>query len=277
MVRQVRLPDGEMIPALGQGAWRMGERLDRRKAETAAIREGVELGLTLIDTAEMYGDGATEQFLGAALKGLRDRVFLVSKAYPENTSRSRLARTCEESLKRLNTDRLDLYLLHWRGRVPLAETVEAMEALKTAGKIRHWGVSNLDLADMEELQAAGGDGCAVNQVLYNLSRRGPEFDLFPWMADRGIPIMAYSPLEQGRLARSIPLARIAQARGVEPLLIALAWTLRRPDAISIPKASSIEHVRQNRRALDLVLSPEDLAALDGAFPPPRRKVGLEML
>ena len=277
MVRRVKLPDGEGVPALGQGTWRMGERPAARAQEIATLREGVGLGMTLIDTAEMYGDGAAESLIGEALGHRRDELFLVSKAYPQNASRARLPRSCEASLRRLNTDRLDLYLLHWRGNVALVETVETMKALQTAGKIRHWGVSNLDLADMEELQAAGGDGCAVNQVLYNLSRRGPEFDLFPWMADRGIPIMAYSPLEQGRLARSIPLARIAQARGVEPLLIALAWTLRRPDAISIPKASSIEHVRQNRRALDLVLSPEDLAALDGAFPPPRRKVGLEML
>ncbi len=199
MIRQVSMPGGETVPALGQGTWRMGERSERRSAETAAIRAGIEHGLTLIDTAEMYGDGSTESFLAVALRGLRDRVFLVSKTYPENASRARLLRTCEESLKRLNTDRLDLYLLHWRGRVPLAETVEAMQALVAAGKIRHWGVSNLDVSDMDELASAGGGGCATNQVLYNLNRRGVEYDLLPWMAGRAMPPMAYSPMDQARL------------------------------------------------------------------------------
>jgi len=277
MIRQVRLPGGETVPALGQGTWRMGERADRRSAETAALREGVGLGLTLIDTAEMYGDGSTESFLAVALRGLREKVFLVSKAYPENASRARLARTCEESLKRLNTDRIDLYLLHWRGRVPLAETVEAMEALKAAGKIRNWGVSNLDVSDLDELIAAGGESCATNQVLYNLSRRGPEYDLLPWMAARAMPPMAYSPMDQGRLAGSAPLLRIARALNATALQLALAWTLRRPGMIAIPKAASIEHVRQNRQALDLSLSDRDLASLDEAFAPPRRKIGLEML
>ena len=277
MVRQVRLPDGETVPALGQGTWRMGERPGVRTREIATLRAGVELGMTLIDTAEMYGDGGAESLLGEALAGLRDRVFLVSKAYPQNASRSRLAQSCEASLRRLRTDRLDLYLLHWRGATPLAETVDAMQALQAAGKIRHWGVSNLDLDDMEELFSAGGADCATDQVLYNLGRRGIEFDLLPWMAAGGMPVMAYTPLEPDRMARSAVLAEIAARRGVTPLQLALAWVLRRPDVIAIPKASSPEHVRQNRLALDIVLTHEELAELDRAFPPPGRKGALEML
>ena len=277
MVRRVSLPDGESVAALGQGTWRMGERPAVRAQEIATIREGVGLGMTLIDTAEMYGDGGAESLLGEALDGLRDDVFLVSKAYPQNASRSRLSRSCEASLRRLRTDRLDLYLLHWRGNVPLAETVEAMQALQAAGKIRHWGVSNLDLDDMEELVDAGGADCAADQVLYNLGRRGIEFGLLPWMAGRGIPAMAYTPLEPDRMAHSAVLADLAQRRGVTPLQLALAWVLRRPDVIAIPKASSPEHVRQNRAALDIVLAPDELSRLDEAFPPPRRQTALEML
>ena len=277
MVRRVSLPDGESVAALGQGTWRMGERPAVRAQEIATIREGVGLGMTLIDTAEMYGDGGAESLLGEALDGLRDDVFLVSKAYPQNASRSRLPRSCEASLHRLRTDRLDLYLLHWRGNVPLAETVEAMQALQAAGKIRHWGVSNLDLDDMEELVDAGGADCAADQVLYNLGRRGIEFGLLPWMAGRGIPAMAYTPLEPDRMAHSAVLADLAQRRGVTPLQLALAWVLRRPDVIAIPKASSPEHVRQNRAALDIVLAPDELSRLDEAFPPPRRQTALEML
>ncbi len=277
MIRQIRLPDGELIPALGQGTWRMGERPGERANEIAAIREGVALGMSLIDTAEMYGDGATESFLAEALAGLREQVFLVSKAYPHNASRDRLMLSCDASLKRLNTDWIDLYLLHWRGQVPLAETVAGMQALQAAGKVRHWGVSNLDLDDMEELTAAGGGACATDQVLYNLARRGPEFDLLPWLADRRIPPMAYSPVEQGRLARSAELTRIAQAMGAAPLQVALAWVLRLRDVIAIPKSGDVMHVQQNHGALDLVLSDDDLAALDDAFPPPRNKSPLEML
>jgi len=277
MVRQVRLPDGEAVAALGQGTWRMGERPGVRAREIATIREGVKLGMTLIDTAEMYGDGGAESLLGEALAGLRERVFLVSKAYPQNASRSRLAQSCEASLRRLRTDRLDLYLLHWRGATPLAETVEAMQALQTAGKIRHWGVSNLDLDDMEELFSAGGADCATDQVLYNLGRRGIEFGLLPWMAAGGLPVMAYTPLEPDRMSRSAVLAEVAARRGVAPLQLALAWVLRRPDVIAIPKASSPEHVRQNRQALDIVLTYEELAELDRAFPPPVHKSALEML
>lgn len=276
-MQSVSLPDGETVPALGQGSWGLGENRARRAEEIAAVREGVALGMTLIDTAEMYGEGETESFLAEALAGLRDRVFLVSKAYPQNAGRGRLARACEQSLRRLNTDRLDLYLLHWRGNVPLGETAAAMQSLQRDGKIRHWGVSNLDTDDMRELENEGGGACAANQILYNLARRGPEFDLLPWMQARKMPLMAYSPIEQGRLPAKAALKTIAERHAATPLQIALAWVLRRPDAIVIPKASRLDHVRQNRKALDIVLSEEDLAAIDEAFPAPIRKVPLAML
>ncbi|MEG3165334.1 aldo/keto reductase [Sphingomonas sp. PB2P19] len=275
-MKTVTFPGGETVPALGQGSWMMGEQPARRQAEIAALRAGVEAGMTLIDTAEMYGDGASETLIGEALGAVRDDIFLVSKAYPQNASRARLAAACEASLKRLGTDRLDLYLLHWRGSVPLAETVEAMEALKRAGKIRHWGVSNLDTDDMTELVAAGGGGCATDQILYNLSRRGPEHDLLPWLAVRQLPVMAYSPVEQGRLVSHPALARVAKAIGATPAQVALAWVMQRDDVIAIPKAGTVEHVHENRAAADLVLSESDLAALDAAFPRPRRGP-LEML
>jgi diketogulonate reductase-like aldo/keto reductase len=276
-MHQVTLPSGERVPQLGQGTWRMGERPAARAEELRTLREGVSLGMSLIDTAEMYGDGGTETLLGEALDGLRDQVFLVSKAYPQNASRQRLPRACEASLKRLGTDRIDLYLLHWRGSVPLAETVEAMQALRAQGKIRHWGVSNLDLEDMQELIEAGGSDCAADQVLYNLARRGAEYDLFPWMAQHGLAAMAYTPLEPGRLLRSEALKAVAADRGVAPLQIALAWVLRHPGVIAIPKASNVEHLRQNRAAADIALTPEELAALDRAFAPPGRKQPLEMI
>lgn len=276
-MRTVSFPDGEQVCMLGQGTWMMGERPDRRSDEIAALRLGVDLGMTLIDTAEMYGEGAAEELVGEALGDVRDRLFLVSKAYPQNASRARLRVACEASLKRLGTDRLDLYLLHWRGSVPLGETIEAMQALRTAGMIRHWGVSNLDTDDMDELIAAGGDGCAVNQILYNLTRRGPEHDLLPWLERHGIPIMAYSPVEQGRLLADQTLRRIAGAIGATPAQVALAWTLRRGNVIAIPKAGSVAHVRDNYAAIALVLSDDDMAALDDAFPAPRRRRPLEML
>ena len=215
-MKHVTLPGGEVVPSLGQGTWKMGERAERRSDEIATLRAGVELGMTLIDTAEMYGDGAAETLISEALGSVRDQLFLVSKAYPQNASRSRLAGACEASLKRLGTDRLDLYLLHWRGSVPLAETAEALEALKSAGKIRHWGVSNLDTNDMEELVAAGGNGCVTDQILYNLVRRGPELDLLPWLAEHNIPVMAYSPVEQGRLSTHPALEKL-QPRLAQPL------------------------------------------------------------
>ena len=276
-MKSVILPGGETVPALGQGSWMMGERADRREAETAALRAGVECGMTLIDTAEMYGDGAAETLIGDALHDVRDTLFLVSKAYPQNASRDRLTAACEASLGRLRTDRLDLYLLHWRGSVPLAETVEAMEHLKAAGKIRHWGVSNLDTQDMAELAAAGGQGCATDQILYNLTRRGPEHDLLPWLDRHDIPVMAYSPVEQGRLLADPALTRIARDIGATPAQVALAWVLQRPATIAIPKAASVAHVRENRAAADLVLSADDFAALDTAFPRPRSPQPLEML
>jgi len=277
-MNNVALPGGEQVPALGMGTWGMGESPARRREELATVRLGVELGMTLIDTAEMYGEGQTEQFLGEALAGLRDQVFLVSKVYPHHASRQGVLRACEQSLRRLGTDHLDLYLLHWRGDVPLAETVAGFEALLGAGKIRHWGVSNFDTGDMEELFALpGGERCAVNQVLYNLTRRGPEFELLPWMRAHGVPLMAYSPIEQGRLARSGALAGIAAARGVSHWQVALAWALRRPDAIAIPKAAEEHHLRENHAAGGLRLSEAECARLDAQFAPPRRRQQLEML
>lgn len=276
-MKTVTLPDGEQVPALGQGTWMMGERQDRRAAEIAALRAGVDLGMTLIDTAEMYGDGAAECLIREALGDRRDELFLVSKAYPHNASRQRLSAACDASLQRLGTDRLDLYLLHWRGSVPLHETVEAMEALRIAGKIRHWGVSNLGRDDMEELVAAGGRSCATDQILYNLARRGPEHDLLPWLSARGIPAMAYSPVEQGRLIGNSKLAEIADRTGATPAQVALAWTMRHDWVMSIPKTGSIEHVAENRAAADIVLSSADLLALDAGFPPPLGPVPLEML
>ena len=276
-MKTVMLPGGETVPALGQGTWMMGERHERRAAETAALRTGVELGMTLIDTAEMYGDGAAETLIGEALGDVRDQLFLVSKAYPQNASRKRLGGACEASLKRLGTDRLDLYLLHWRGSVPLGETVEAMEALKAEGKIRHWGVSNLDTDDMAELVAADGGACVTDQILYNLTRRGAEHDLLPWLAQHGTPTMAYSPVEQGRLLADRTLAKVATAIGATPAQVALAWAMRHDGVIAIPKAGSVAHVRENRAAAELVLSDADLTSLDAAFPRPRNRRPLEML
>ncbi|MDB5706004.1 MAG: aldo/keto reductase [Sphingomonas bacterium] len=276
-MRTVTLPGGEQVPCLGQGTWLMGERSDRRAGEIAALRAGVELGMTLIDTAEMYGDGATEELVGEAIAGIRDRVFLVSKAYPQNASRDRLPQACAASLERLGTDRIDLYLLHWRGRVPLGETVEAMQALQHAGKIRHWGVSNLDTDDMAELVEAGGEGCATDQILYNLTRRGPEHDLLPWLGEHAMPAMAYSPVEQGRLVRHNALVGIAADIGLTPAQTALAWVLRQPGMIAIPKAGSVAHARENGAAADVMLEADVLARLDAAFPAPRGRVALDML
>ena len=276
-MRMSSFPDGTPGPAMGQGTWNMDENRARRAAETEALRAGIDLGMTLIDTAEMYGEGATEQWLGEALAGLRDKVYLVSKVYPHNAGGKKLERACEASLKRLKTDRLDLYLLHWMGSIPLHETVEGMEALKVAGKIRAWGVSNLDLSDMEDLQRAGGQGCATDQVIYNVTRRGIEFDLLPALEKQMIPVMAYSPVEQGRLPKSGALAAVAARHGVSIYQAALAWVLRHPHVIAIPKAADARHVRENRAAADLKLTTQDLAEIDAAFPPPRRKMSLEML
>lgn len=277
-MKTVAFPAGEAVPALGQGTWYMGETARRRAEEVAALTLGIELGMTLIDTAEMYADGGAEDVVGAAIKGRRDQVFLVSKVYPHNASRQGTIAACERSLKRLETDRLDLYLLHWRGDVPLAETLAAFEALVAAGKIRHHGVSNFDTADMEELaRARGGAACQTDQVLYNLTRRGIEWRLLKWCRQRKMPIMAYSPLEQGRLAGKPALARVAKRHGATPLQVALAWVLRQDGVIAIPKATDPAHVRANRAAADLALSAEDLGELDRAFPPPVRETPLELL
>ena len=278
MTERVTLKGGEAVPALGQGTWQMGENGSRRAGEIEALRAGLDLGLTLVDTAEMYGEGAAEELVAEAIRGRRDEAFLVSKVYPHDAGRRGVAEACERSLRRLGTDRIDLYLLHWRGGVPLAETVAGFEDLVRAGKIRRWGVSNFDTDDMRELFAVpGGEACATNQVLYNVTRRGPAFDLIPWMAERAMPLMAYSPVEQGRLPRGGALDTIARKHGVGPFQVALAWLLRQPGVIAIPKAGRAEHVRDNHRALALDLAAEDLARIDAAFPPPARKRPLEML
>ncbi|NVO29699.1 aldo/keto reductase [Hymenobacter lapidiphilus] len=276
-MKSIRFPDGTQVPALGQGTWNMAEKPAQRAAELAALRAGIDLGLTLIDTAEMYAEGESERLVGEALRGLREQVFLVSKAYPQNASRDRLPQACEASLKRLGTDRLDLYLLHWRGRVPLAETVEAMEKLVVAGKIRRWGVSNLDTTDMQELVAAGGEACATDQVLYNLTRRGPEHELLPWLTGQAMPVMAYSPVEQGRLLANRQLQQLANDLGATPAQVALAWVMRHDQVMAIPKAGHVAHVQDNRAAADLHLSTSDLAALDACFPRPAERRPLEML
>jgi diketogulonate reductase-like aldo/keto reductase len=276
-MKTITLPDGTAVPALGQGSWMMAEDPARRADEIAALRAGLDLGLTLIDTAEMYADGESERLVGEAIAGRRDEVFLVSKAYPQNASRDRLPEACEASLERLGTDRLDLYLLHWRGGVPFAETVEAMERLVAAGKILRWGVSNLDTDDMAELIDAGGAACATDQILYNLTRRGPEHDLLPWLAAHAIPVMAYSPVEQGRLVTHPALRALAAEQGATPAQLALAWLLARDAVIAIPKAGSAAHVRDNRAAADLTLDAATLARLDQLFPRPAGPVPLEML
>ncbi len=279
MIGQVALADGTQVAALGQGTWRMGEGRQPRAREEAALRLGIDLGMTLIDTAEMYADGGAEEVVAQAIAGQRDRVFLVSKVTPQNASRAGAVAACERSLKRLGTDMIDLYLLHWQGSVPLAETVAAFAALVEARKIARWGVSNLDTADMTELAGVpGGAGCATDQVLYNLGARGVEFDLLPWCAARSMPLMAYSPVGQGgSLLRDAALGRIAARHQATPAQVAIAWTLRRPGVVSIPKASDMEHVRQNAAAAAIALTAQDLEQLDAAFPPPRRKRGLQML
>lgn len=266
------------MPRFGQGSWNMGDDPARRAEELAALRVGIDLGMTLIDTAEMYGDGRSESLVGEAIAGHRDKVFLVTKVLPSNASRKGVNRSCEESLKRLRTDRVDLYLLHWMGSYPLEETVRGFEDLLAAGKIRSWGVSNLDPDEMKTLVSLpGGKACVTNQVLYNLSRRGIEFDLLPWCAKNGISVMAYSPVEQGRILADEALRKVAQRLGATPAQIALAWTLRDANVVSIPKAATVAHVRENRKALDLKLDAEALATLDAAFPPPKGPQSLEMI
>ncbi|WP_028033305.1 aldo/keto reductase [Chelativorans sp. J32] len=272
------LPSGEQVPVLGQGTWFMGEDRRRRDQEADALRLGIDLGMTLIDTAEMYADGGAEAVVGDAINGRRDKIFLVSKVLPSNASRQGTIRACDNSLKRLKCETIDLYLLHWRGGYPLEETIAGFEDLRQAGKIRHWGVSNFDTDDMEELVLApGGHHVATNQILYNLTRRRPEFDLMPWCRERKIPLMAYSPIEQGRLLGNKVLGNIAKECDTTPAAVALAWVLSREGIIAIPKSSNPVHLRENRKAVDLKLSAEQIATLDHAFAAPTRKVQLEML
>jgi diketogulonate reductase-like aldo/keto reductase len=277
-IPSVTLPSGKEVPALGLGTWNMGDSRPSATREVESIRKAIDLGMTLIDTAEMYADGRSEEVVGKAISGRRDEVFLVSKVYPWNASARGTVEACENSLARLGTDRLDLYLLHWRGEHPLAETVAAFERLKKDGKIGNWGVSNFDTDDMEELFAVpDGKNCAANQVLYNLSRRGPEFLLLPWCQQHGVPLMAYSPIEQGRILNNHELIRIAKAYQATPAQLALAFLLERDGVIAIPKSASVSRVEENRGATDLEITDEDWAALDAAFPPPTRRIPLEML
>ncbi|WP_288431630.1 aldo/keto reductase [uncultured Agrobacterium sp.] len=274
----VTLPSGKNIPALGIGTWNMGDSRSSEAQEVTSIRKAIELGMTVVDTAEMYADGRSEEVVGKAIRDLRNDVFLVSKVYPYNASARGTIDACERSLKRLGVEQLDLYLLHWRGSYPLEETVAAFEQLKQDGKIADWGVSNFDTDDMEELFAVeNGSNCAANQVLYNLSRRGPEYDLLPWCQQHSLPIMAYSPIEQGRLVNNHELIRIAKAYQATPAQVALAFLLERDGVLAIPKSARPERVEENRGAPDLEISEEDWTALDAAFPPPQKKTSLEML
>ena len=277
-MRQETLPDGTKIPGLGLGTWGMGENPANEQDEIAALRLGLDLGLNLIDTAEMYGDGGAETVVGKAIAGRRDEVFLVSKVYPHNATRKGMVAACERSLKRLGTERLDLYLLHWREDVPLNETVDTFEALIVAGKIRRWGVSNFDLSDMKSLwRIPSGARCATNQVLYNLMRRGIEWDLLPWCREHRLPVMAYSPIEQGKLLKNPVLTQIAETMAATPAQVALAWLLRRDGIVTIPKAANPAHVLENHAASSLVLSAGAVKELDRAFPPPHQPGRLEML
>jgi diketogulonate reductase-like aldo/keto reductase len=277
-MRKTALPAGEPVAVLGQGTWGLAERPTQRHEEIAALRVGLDLGMTLIDTAEMYADGGAERLVGEALSGRRDEAFIVTKVLPANVERHRTIESCEASLRRLNTDRIDLYLLHWREPVtPLDEMLTAFERLVAAGKIRYWGVSNFDVVDLEELESLPAAGLQTDQVLYNLVRRGIEYDLLPWCRERHLPLMAYSPIEQGRLLKRHVLSRIALRRDATSSQVALAWVLRHRNVIAIPKASHVAHVKQNRAALDVPLTVEDLAELDRAFPPPAHKVPLEII
>ncbi len=269
---------GASVPQLGQGTWQIGDTPGYRVEEIAALRRGLDLGMTLIDTAEMYGSGRSESLVGEAIHGRRAQVYLVSKVLPSNASAAGVVQACENSLRRLGTDTLDLYLLHWRGSHPLSETLAGFQQLQKSGKIRAWGVSNFDVSDMEEmLRLPGGDGCAANQVLYNPEYRGIEYDLIPWCEQHGVCIMAYSPVGQGGdLLRSSALTEIGKRLGATPAQVALSWCMRQP-VLAIPKAGSTHHVEENRAAADLELTPDDLDAVDEAYPPPRRKQRLGVL
>ena len=277
-MRTVALPSGEKVPAFGLGTWNIGDTPAQRAEEIATLRLGLDAGATLIDTAEMYGDGRSEELVGEAIAGRRDEVFLVTKVYPHNASRKGVPAACERSLKRLRTDRIDLYLLHWRGSVPFAETIEAFAALQKAGKIRHFGVSNLDLSDIKEwCKAPGGAAVAANQLLYNLTRRGLEWDLLPWLQEKRVPVMAYSPIEQARLLADATLAGFAKRNGMTPSQAALAWLLSKDGVIVIPKTGRRERLKENLGALERTLDAAQLAELDRLFPPPAGPQPLDML
>jgi diketogulonate reductase-like aldo/keto reductase len=277
-LRTVSLADGTVVPALGMGTWYLGEDPDQHDIQLSALRTGIDIGLTLIDTAEMYGDGAAEELVGKAVTGRRDDVFLVSKVLPHHGTKRGVVEACERSLRRLGTDHLDLYLLHWRGPVPLAETVEAFEALVTVGHIRRWGVSNFDVPDLDELATVpGGDHVQTDQVLYNLARRGPEYDLLPWCRDAGMPLMAYSPVDHGRLIEHRAVLDMARAKGVTTAQLAIAWVLRQPDVFAVAKSSTRAHVIENRAAMEISFTPAELEELDRHFPPPFSKTPLEVL
>ncbi|WP_211747764.1 aldo/keto reductase [Paenibacillus sp. Marseille-Q4541] len=279
----VKLPDGTVLPAIGQGTWHIGDDPSKRNTEIAALRRGVELGMHVIDTAEMYGEGLSEELVGEAIHGIRDEVFLVSKVYPHNAGKNRMITSCEQSLRRLKTDHLDLYLLHWRGDIPLAETVEGMERLVEDGKIARWGVSNFDTKDMEELlRVKNGDHCMVNQVLYHLGSRGIEVDLMPWHKERNIPLMAYSPLAQGgslrkELVQNEIVTKVAAKHNISPFQLLLAWCVRSGQVLALPKSSSEKHVKENAAAYEVMLTKEDLEQLDHAFPAPSNKVPLDII
>ncbi len=277
-MRTVTLQSGQKMPVLGQGTWGFGERGDDRAAAIRALRHGIDRGITLIDTAEMYGEGGAEEIVGEAIAGRHDEIFIVSKVYPHNASQHGAIAACERSLKRLATDRIDVYLLHWRGGVPLADTIAAFEMLQRDGKIGSYGVSNFDTADMAELwRVAGGAATTTNQVLYNLTRRGVEWDLLPWCRKHRVPIMAYSPIEQGRMLGKSTLKTLAARRDISPAQLALAWLLHQDDVVVIPKAGQVKHVDENAAALEIKLTADELAALGRAFPPPKAKHPLEML
>ncbi|MBB3320825.1 aldo/keto reductase [Atlantibacter sp. RC6] len=271
------------IPAIGQGTWYMGENAAQRRQEVAALQRGIDLGLTLIDTAEMYAEGGAEKVVGEAIRGRRDEVYLVSKVYPWNAGGQKALAACEASLKRLGTDYLDLYLLHWRGNIPFEETIAAMESLMAQGKIGRWGVSNLDIDDMQTLwKLQGGQQCATNQVLYHLGSRGIEYDLLPWCAERHLPVMAYCPLAQaGRLRddlmRNAVVNAIAREKNITAAQLLLAWVIRHPGVLAIPKASDMKHVEENVAALDVKLTAQDIEQLDAAFAPPDRKMPLDVV
>ncbi|TYL44588.1 aldo/keto reductase [Dickeya sp. ws52] len=283
MIKQVKFPSGETVPAIGQGTWFMGESAQRKGSEVRALQAGIDLGMTLIDTAEMYADGGAEEVVGEAIHGRRERVYLVSKVYPHNAGGERAIAACERSLKRLQTDYIDLYLLHWRGGIPLIDTIAAMERLQQSGKIRRWGVSNLDTDDMAELWSyRGGEQCQTNQVLYHLGSRGIEYDLLPWCQQRQLPVMAYCPLAQaGQLRYDLlthpAVVQVAQQQALTPAQVLLAWVIRQSGVIAIPKASTLAHVTENAAALEVTLSPEHLAILDAAYPAPYRKQPLDVV